>query len=594
MVKKLAVFTTVVLTGFAALWGQSFDRSVSDARRHMQAACQAVQTIMKAEAPERPSLEKKAAAEAADALKLWSELAMTHAQTASQGYAGDPARAQRLEDIRVDIASMGREISAGEWRPASLSCAHACGLLAAMHEANGVTLAIDAMTVQRKKVGFTRGLLELAAPAAEDGATPAPMTLADCVKEALANNPALKADAARASASDYAADAARASRFPRIELASDYVYSDRPQRHVQPSYQGEVIRFDNDIAQAIVEVRVPLFSGGRLVARQRAAELAAAAGQFNLQSSRQDLILNVTAAYLAAAEQRNIMRAIDASLAALREQLKVAEAMKAVGRIAPLDLLKVEVRVAAVEQRRSKASRDGELIDVHLAALLGRDPRGPLPDVSGAPSLPPMDVQDMDALIVEALAQSPGLRALNQEAARRRAELAQIKAERWPSLDAFGRWTGRSVVSSAESPLPGFQDFLTAGVTLKLPLWTGGELASRLRQAQALWDEAVGRERAFELQVKERVQREAAALAEASDRVGVAEKAAGQALEAFEIERANYELGRAAVNDLLDAQAALLDAELALAQARHDVAYSIVALAWAAGRDLETWLITGK
>jgi len=205
-----------------------------------------------------------------------------------------------------------------------------------------------------------------------------------------------------------------------------------------------------------------------------------------------------------------------------------------------------------------------------------------------------MEIPDMEALLAETLAQSPGLNALKQEVARRRAELAQVKAERWPSLDAFGRWTARSVVSSVESPLPAFQDFLTTGVTLRLPLWTSGEMASRRRQAQALWDEAVARERAFELQVKERVQREAAALAEASDRSGVAEKAAGQAREAFEIERANYELGRAAVNDLLDAQAALLDAELALAQARHDIAYSTVALAWAAGRDLEKWLVLEK
>jgi len=432
------------------------------------------------------------------------------------------------------------------------------------------------------------------AAVAKEGTAMRPLTLADCVKEALANNPELKADAARVSASGYAADAARAARLPRIELASDYSYSDRPQRQVQPSYPGEEIRFDNDIFQTIAEIRVPLFSGGRLVARQKAAELAAAAGQFNLQGSRQDLVLNVTAAYLAATEQKSILEATDASLSSFKEQLKIAETMKAVGRIAPLDLLKVQVRVSAVEQHRSKASRDGALINVHLAALLGRGLQGPLPEVRGIQALPPMEMPGMDALLSEALAQSPALNVLKQEAARRRADLALVKAEAWPSLDAFGRWTGRSVVSSSETPLPAFQDFFTTGVTLKLPLWTSGETAARRRQAQALWDEAVERERALELQVKERVQREAAALAEASDRAGVAEKAAGQAREAFEIERANYDLGRAAVNDLLDAQAALLDAELSLAQARHDIAYSTVALAWAAGRDLEKWLVYEK
>jgi outer membrane protein TolC len=437
-------------------------------------------------------------------------------------------------------------------------------------------------------------LTRLTGAAVEQGPSAGPMTLSECIQEALSRNPGLTADTARTSAAGYAADAARATRFPRLDLASDYSYSDRPQRLAQPSYQGEILRYDNDIAQAVAEVRVPLFSGGRLVARQRAAELAAAASRFNLFGSRQDLILNVTAAYLAAAEQRAVIDAIEASLTALKEQAKIAGAMKDVGRIAPLDLLKVEVRSAAVEQRRSKAERDGELISLHLAVLLGRDLRQPLPQVSGSPTLPHLEIPDIGTVLNEATALRPELNAFHQEVARRQAELTQVNAERWPSLEAFGRWTARSVVSKAGSPISGYQDFFIGGVTLKVPLWTSGELGARRGQARALLDEARERERAARLQVMEQVQREAAALAEASDRSLVAGKAAQQAREAFEIERANYELGRAAVNDVLDAQAALLDAELALAQARHDVAYAAIALAWAAGRDLEKALTEVK
>jgi len=421
-----------------------------------------------------------------------------------------------------------------------------------------------------------------------------PMTLSECIQEALVNNPALSADAARTSATGHAAEAARAARFPRLDLVSDYSYSDRAQRLVQPSYQGEILRYDNDIAQAVAEVRVPLFSGGRLVARERAAELAAAVSRFNLFSSRQDLILNVTAAYLAVTEQQSVIDAIDASLTALKEQEKIAEAMKDVGRIAPLDLLKVEVRAAAVEQRRSKAGRDRDLISLHLAVLLGRDPREPLPLVVGIPTLPPLEISDTENLLDEAAARRPELNALRQEVARRQAELAQVNAERWPTLEAFGRWTARSVVPPTSAPIPAYQDFFMGGVTLKVPIWTSGELGARRRQAQALFKEAQERQRAGLLQVTEQVRREAAAQAEAADRERVALKAAEQAREAFEIERANYELGRGAVNDVLDAQAALLDAELALAQARHDVACAAIALAWAAGRDLEKALIVRK
>jgi outer membrane protein TolC len=434
----------------------------------------------------------------------------------------------------------------------------------------------------------------LTAAAFEKEQAARPMTLSECIQEALVHNPGLSADAARTSATDHAAEAARAARFPRLDLVSDYSYSDRPQRLVQPSYQGEILRYDNDIAQAVAEVRVPIFSGGRLVARERAAELAASASRFNLFGSRQDLILNVMAAYLAAAEQQTVIEAINASLEALREQEKIAGTMKEVGRIAPLDLLKVEVRAAAVEQRRSKAERDRDLISLHLAVLLGRDLREPLPLVVGIPTLPPLEISDTELLLNESAARRSELNALRQDVARRQAELTQVNAERWPSLEAFGRWTARSVVSTASSPISGYQDFFMGGLTLKVPLWTSGELGARRNQAQALLNEARERQRAGLLQVTEQVRREAAAKAEAADRERVADKAAKQAREAFEIERANYELGRAAVNDILDAQAALLDAELALAQARHDVVYTTVALAWAAGRDLEKALTAGK
>jgi len=446
-------------------------------------------------------------------------------------------------------------------------------------------------------VGLSATALLLAGLAfAAEGAAPQekPLTLDECIREALIHNPQLNAAAARSQALDHAADAVRASRWPRIDLSLDYSYADRPQRLMQPSFQGEVLLYDSDIAQAMAEVRVPLFAGGRLVARQRAAELAAAAGRCHLQGSRQDLVLNVTAAYLAASQQQSVIDSMDASLQALREGQKVMATMLEVGRSAPLELLKVEVRVAAIEQRLSKAIRDRELIALHLGVLLGRDGPSVLPRVAGLPALPLPEKGEVAAWVDQAANARAEVKAAQKDTARRQSELDLVRGERWPSLDAFARWTGRSTVPAQNVGIPSAQDFLAAGLTVRLPLWTGGELTARERQARALLKEAQARERAEILSVREQAQREAAALAEASGRAMVGEKAVAQAREAFAIERSNFELGRAAVNDILDAQAALLDAELALAQARHDEAYAAIALAWAAGSDLEKRVMESK
>lgn len=130
----------------------------------MRAACQAVQQVVKTAVAERPGIKEAAAGEAAEAERLWTGLGKEYASSVPEGYAGDPSWAPRLEDIRLNIARMRKEITADEWRPAFLSCAHACNLITTIHEANGVTLAIDAMSVLRKKVGFARGLLAAGKP----------------------------------------------------------------------------------------------------------------------------------------------------------------------------------------------------------------------------------------------------------------------------------------------------------------------------------------------------------------------------------------------------------------------------------------------
>jgi len=158
--KKVGILATALFLAVSGSFaGPTFDQRVSEARRHMRAACQAVQKIVKADAAERPGLKESAAEEASEAERLWTDLAGEYAVSVPEGYAGDPAWSQRLEDIRLNIVRMGKEISTDQWRCAFLSCAHACNLLATMHEANGVTLAIDAMSVLRKKVGFAQGLL---------------------------------------------------------------------------------------------------------------------------------------------------------------------------------------------------------------------------------------------------------------------------------------------------------------------------------------------------------------------------------------------------------------------------------------------------
>lgn len=176
---------------FAAIWciagvagaatQESFDSEVTAARRAMRASCQAVQGIGAAAEERRPVLAERAATEAGRALELWTGILSRYGTAKPDGYAGDPGWKQRLEDVRLDLVAMRRAIAAGEYRSAFLACAHACSLLAAMHEANGVTLPIDVMARLRKEVKLVQGLLAAGERAAAGARLAAVLAARDAV-----------------------------------------------------------------------------------------------------------------------------------------------------------------------------------------------------------------------------------------------------------------------------------------------------------------------------------------------------------------------------------------------------------------------------
>ncbi len=446
-----------------------------------------------------------------------------------------------------------------------------------------------------KELGILALAVAVSGPAAaQPRPEQAPLSLAACLREALAANPELRAAAARAAASEAAAAAAAAGRVPRFDLTAGYLYSDRAQRLVQPAFPGEVIRYDHDIAEASLAASMPLWAGGGLTARIRAEGFAAAAARATVKTTRQDLALGVAATYLAAVGQRAAIAAVEASLAALDGQLAVARALEDVGRIAPLDRLKVEVRAAEVRQTLSRARRDRDLVRHHLASLLGRSRDRAIPEVED--TFPPIPLAaDHESLLSQALAARPEVEAARHAVERARARLAAAGAERWPEVDAYARYTARSVVPSAGGGLPaGRVGVASGGVNLRLPLWVGGGVAARVAQAQAQVVEAEESLRAVELRVTEEVRRELAAFAEAGERQEVTSGALQHARDAFAIEQANYELGRSTINDVLDAQAAMIQAELAVIQANHDRALAAVAVARATGHDIATLVGVGK
>jgi len=160
-VSRAVVLVGVTLVATAGLGQASdFDARVSEARRSMRASCTAVKKAMKTPGEQVDELRAAAVEDARHAEAAWQRIRDEFADTVPHGYAGDPMWKTRLNDIVLNMQRMHNSLENGELRAGFLACAHTCGMIGAMHEANGVRLPVDAMASLRKKIKVLKGLVK--------------------------------------------------------------------------------------------------------------------------------------------------------------------------------------------------------------------------------------------------------------------------------------------------------------------------------------------------------------------------------------------------------------------------------------------------
>jgi len=114
------------------------------------------------------------------------------------------------------------------------------------------------------------------------------------------------------------------------------------------------------------------------------------------------------------------------------------------------------------------------------------------------------------------------------------------------------------------------EDVGRIGIGVDLPLFEGGRTHARVREERAKLGASQERFRKLELQIRLEIETALSNVKSAFERVQTTEKAIDQARETLRIEREKYELGKGAIADVLDAQAALLEVETNLYRALAD------------------------
>jgi outer membrane protein TolC len=406
----------------------------------------------------------------------------------------------------------------------------------------------------------------LAAPgvAAGQDLTPLRLSLDEARTRAVAASHRLAEARARAAAADEAVAIRDAADRPIVAAQGSYTRTNHVTEFVVPTAGGlpRVLYPDApDNYRTRLDLQWPIYSGGRIDALERAARAEASAAAADVASAQADLRLEVTRAFWAVVTARATADVLARSLTRSESHVRdVRERFKA-GLIPPNEIASAEAQQSRQRMLLIEARNHRALASAELARLIGVDLLQPIEpaDVLDAsvPSAAPLP-----GLLAEARATRNERRSLEHRIQAADLQRAAADAGRRPTVAVTGGLDYARPNLRIFPVAERWNESWDAGVAVRWPLWDGHRARTEAAQAGRLADAARQRLAEFDSVLALEVQQRLLEIESGRAAIPAADDAVRAAAEARRVVAERYRAGVGTESDVLDADVALLQAEL--------------------------------
>jgi outer membrane protein len=420
------------------------------------------------------------------------------------------------------------------------------------------------------------GLLPLAAGAE---------TLADAIALAYQSNPTLQGARAQLRALDETYVQAHAGYRPTAELQVEPAYTNIQQTN--PLTGQPITTQIGAFGQTTLAVNQPIYSGGKTTNAVRAASQDIAQGRAALRGIEAQVLQAVMQAYEDVRRDETILSVHEAEIAALQGHLDDTRARLKVGEVTRTDVEQSEAGLEAARGTLSLARGQLQISRSAYVAVVGQNPGALAPE----PPLPGLPTT-VDEAFQLAESHNPTLQRAEIAEQASAFRIAEAKAAYRPTV-ALSATYGYSGALTPFVPNR-FNNEVNVGLFVIQPLLTGGMTASTVRQA-------------IETNNSDRINVEAQrrvviqAVSQAWNQVLAERASAASDARALESARAyfadtleEYKVGQRSTLDVIIGEQTLTNAQIVLAQARHDTYLAETALLGAVGRLEAENLIAGQ
>lgn len=413
-------------------------------------------------------------------------------------------------------------------------------------------------------------------------ASPAPAdTLQQALAEAYRTNPTITGQRAAVRAQAEDVPIARAAGLPSFGVSSGY--------NQNLISNGNSLTSPDRQASASATFSVPLFSGGGVRNSIRAARTRSEGAEIGLRGTESDLFTSVVGAYMDVIRDEAIVglnrqnvHVLDVNLQASRDRFQV-------GDLTRTDVAQSQARLELARGQLQQA--EAQLISSreNYIRLVGSPPA----DLQAPPNLPGLPATT-DAAVQQALTQNPTLLAAQRSRDATAYDVNVARANRLPQISAsvggnaynylgsLGSGTGQRIGQAGQSG--------TFGLGVNLPIFQGGGVAARIRQAQERRGQSIEAVTEAERGVVAQTRSAYAVWQSSLQVIQSSESAVSANRLSLEGVRAENSVGNRTILDILNAEQELLNSQVTLVTARRDAYVAgfavLAAMGHAEARDL--------
>lgn len=438
------------------------------------------------------------------------------------------------------------------------------------------------------------GLLALLAPAQTAWAqAPRPITLAEALTLAAQNNHTLRVAAFEATVARAQLAQAEAVKRGTLVLNASYTRINQlpatsiviPPGTIPGITDPIVITLppsDPNIYAAALTYQIPLYTGGRLEAQIALAQANVKGAEAALERAKQQVVLDLKQAYYGVLLAQAGSDVAQRMVAAAEENLRVARARVAAGASPRFDEIQADVNLANARQGLLR-SRNSFALAMHGLNAVMSQPLDAVWQPRETMAMTPLR-PDLAALLRRALDGRPELAELRARIAAAQAAIELARAGTRPSLALSGGPSyGNSASGFGLGATSGWAVTLAATVTF----FDGNLTAERIKEAEARAEQLKATEAQLRQGIELDVRRTLLTHASAAEELVTADKTIEQAQEGLRIANVRFAAGVSTNLEVVQAQAALSQAEANRIQALFNVNLARAQLERAVGGAVE-------